>query len=144
MSLPFYQQESEESCVPACLRMVLAQYDILLAEADLRICCQTTFLGTAFPDAAACARRYGLSVKEIVQASWQELQNWLSSGIYPILSVNLFPLEARWAAHAVVVETVSDDRLIYLDPLVGRRNAAKPSFVQAWQMRRGKALLITR
>jgi ABC-type bacteriocin/lantibiotic exporter with double-glycine peptidase domain len=124
--------------------MVLAHYGIVLEEAELRACCQTTFLGTAFPDASACARRYGLFTKEIAQASWQDLQEWLANSIYPILSVNLFPLEARWAAHAVVVETVSDDRVTYLDPLIGRRDAARPPFTQAWHMRRGKALLITK
>jgi ABC-type bacteriocin/lantibiotic exporter with double-glycine peptidase domain len=124
--------------------MVLAHHGILLEEAELRACCQTTFSGTAFPNASACVRRYGLFTREIVQASWQDLQNWLIDGIYPILSVNLFPLEARWAAHAVVVETVSDDRVTYLDPLVGRRSVTKPPFAQAWHMRRSKALLITK
>ncbi len=143
MSLPFFFQETSESCVAACLRMVLAYWGIKENEAVLRECCQTTHLGTTFPDAAQCARGFGLQVDEVSGVTWGDLQSWLSNDIYPILSVNLFPLEARWAAHAVVVEKADGQEVVYLDPLFGRRVADRISFEQAWQMRRSKALLIS-
>ena len=34
-SLPFYPQETPDSCVPACLRMVLASFGQMLTEAEL-------------------------------------------------------------------------------------------------------------
>ncbi len=142
MSLPFFFQETSESCVAACLRMVLAYRGIEAEEAALRECCQTTRLGTTFPDAAKCARGFGLPVDEVRDATWSDLQSWLSNDIYPILSVNLFPLEARWAAHAVVVEQADEQEIVYLDPLFGRRVTDRIPFEQAWQMRRSKAMLI--
>jgi ABC-type bacteriocin/lantibiotic exporter with double-glycine peptidase domain len=144
MTVPFLPQEQDNSCLPACVRMVMAYHGILLAEKALRECCQTNNLGTTFPEAALCFSRYGLTVREISQAAWSDLEDWLADGVYPILSINLFPLQALWAAHAVIVEAATPDGVIFIDPLRGKREASRTAFEQAWSMRRNKALLITR
>jgi len=122
--------------------MVMVHLGVDCDEATLRDCCQTSWLGTAFREAALCARSYGLTVSEITDATWADLLDWSASGVYPIISINLFPLVTRWAAHAVVVESADEHEVTYLDPLAGRRTAARVAFEQAWQMRKGKALLI--
>jgi predicted double-glycine peptidase len=58
------------------------------------------------------------------------------------VSLNLYPIETRWSFHAVVIKSVSETNVVYLDPLSGNKQANQTAFEQAWQMRRGKALLI--
>jgi ABC-type bacteriocin/lantibiotic exporter with double-glycine peptidase domain len=73
MTLPFYAQETPESCVPACLRMVLAHWGILETESILRAKCQTTHRGTNYHDAVSCVQSYGLNAKLTTKASWLDL-----------------------------------------------------------------------
>ncbi|MBS1253065.1 MAG: hypothetical protein MAG451_02110 [Anaerolineales bacterium] len=140
--LKFYPQETRLSCTPACLRMVMAHWGIEVDEATLRECCKTDGLGTVARDAVACTRRYGLRAEELRKATWDDLRRWLADGLYPILLVNLFPLDALWVFHAVVVETVTDELVTYLDPAQGQRIAEVRAFEQAWQMNRRRAIVV--
>lgn len=140
--LRFYLQETRLSCAPACLRMVMAYWGIEVDEATLRDCCKTDWLGTAAEDAVACARRYGLWAEEVREASWDDLRRWLTDGLYPILLLNLFPLDALWVFHAVVVETVTDELVTYLDPVQGPRTVEVVAFQQAWRMNRRRAIVV--
>jgi ABC-type bacteriocin/lantibiotic exporter with double-glycine peptidase domain len=122
--------------------MVMAYWGIEVDEATLRACCQTDRLGTIAKDAVACARGYGFKAEEIREATWDDLNDWLTEGLYPILLLNLFPLDALWVYHAVIVETITDDRVIYLDPAQGPRTAEASAFEQAWQMNRRRAIIV--
>jgi ABC-type bacteriocin/lantibiotic exporter with double-glycine peptidase domain len=46
LNVPFYRQEHEHTCVPACPRMVLEFFGTALTEDDLARRCSTTVLGT--------------------------------------------------------------------------------------------------
>ncbi len=144
MTPPFYPQETGESCVPACIRMVLAYWGVELTESYLRDCCLTTSLGTSFIDAASCIRQLDLKADSITNATISDLRLWLVDGYFPVVSLNLFPLTTKWAAHAVVVVAVGESTVTYLDPLWGQRTSDLVPFEQAWQMRRGKALLVNK
>lgn len=122
--------------------MVLAHFGIHEDESSLCTCCRSSYLGTAFQDAAACVQSYQLKGDVVSGSSLNELLDWLGQGLFPIASLNLFPLDARWAARAVVVVAMTDERVILLDPLVGRRQVDRMAFDQAWLMRRRKTLYI--
>jgi len=123
--------------------MVLAYWGVELAEAYLRDCCSTTSLGTRFVDAAECIRQLDLKADNITNATMSDLRLWLADGCFPVVSLNLFPLTTKWAAHAVVVVAMSESAVTYLDPLWGQRTSDLIPFEQAWQMRRGKVLLVS-
>ena len=142
MSLTLFLQETRISCTVACLRMVLAHSGILVDEATLRAGCKTTESGTRAQDAAACARQYGFEAEEVSNARWQELEEWLAAGIYPIILLNLFPLRLLWVKHAVIAESADQDRVTYLDPIYGRQEAEITVFDQAWAMNRYRAILV--
>jgi ATP-binding cassette, subfamily B, bacterial len=141
--LPFYPQETDYSCVPACLRMVMASLGIQVDEATLRVCCETDPKGTASTATILCALSYGLYAFETSNASWSELVHWIEQNVYPIVYINLFPLDMVWGLHAVVVEAITKDTVIFLDPLVGRRQATLAPFEQAWQMSRQRMIVVT-
>lgn len=46
--------------------------------------------------------------------------------------------------HAVVMESVGEETIIYLDPIYGRKSAAVVSFDQAWAMNRRRAIVVRR
>lgn len=141
--LTFYAQETRVSCVPACIRMVLAYWGLEIDEATLCGCCQTDLSGTAIKAAVACVNRLGFRAVDVREATREDLKSWLSNGVFPILYLNLFPLDALWVQHAVVVEDVTTEVSAYLDPAQGRRMAHLSAFEQAWQMQKGRAILIS-
>lgn len=141
---PFIEQESEESCLPACLRMMLAHWGVAVDEAALRECCQTTWFGSRLEDVVACAQTHGLQAELREGAAWADLLGWLAQGYFPIVTLNLLPLAGRVAMHAVIVIVATQRRVTYLDPELGQRRAARKALEQAWQMRGGRALLLAR
>src|SRR5438445_12853876 len=46
LKVPHFRQELEYSCIPACVRMVLAHYGAIRTEADLRLLLDTKPTGT--------------------------------------------------------------------------------------------------
>ena len=112
--LTFYAQETRVSCVPACVRMVMAYWGIEIDEATLRACCETDRSGTAAKAAVACVGRLGLRTFEVRAATLDDLRGWLGNGIFPIVYLNLFPLDTLWVQHAVVVEDVTGEAIAYL------------------------------
>jgi hypothetical protein len=49
LNVPHFRQELEYSCVPACVRMVLAHYGDIRTEADLRLLLDTEPTGARAP-----------------------------------------------------------------------------------------------
>ncbi|MBI5052515.1 MAG: hypothetical protein HZB52_04525 [Chloroflexi bacterium] len=72
MSLTFLPQETRYSCTVACLRMVMAHFDISIEESELRECCKTTEQGTLAREAVKCAQQHGLNAKEIREIQFTE------------------------------------------------------------------------
>ena len=121
----------------------MAHLGIQVDEATLRACCETDRKGTTPTATINCALSYGLQAFETSNASWPDLMHWVGQNFYPIVYINLFPLDALWGLHAVIVESITKDKVIFLDPLVGRRQAAIAAFEQAWQMNRRRMIVIT-
>lgn len=116
---------------------------IQVDEAILRACCGTDRGGTAPASAVSCALSYGLQAFEISNASWSDLVHGVEQNVYPIVYINLFPLDLMWGLYAVIVEAVAKDTVIFRDPWIGRRQAAISPFAQAWQMSRQHMMIIT-
>jgi ABC-type bacteriocin/lantibiotic exporter with double-glycine peptidase domain len=124
--------------------MVMAHFGIsFVKESDLYECCQTSQIGTHADDVVACARYHGLNATHFRQCQVSDLQSWLAEGLYPIALINTYPLIARWCNHAVVVTTVGDEAIEYLDPARERQQSSVVSFLQAWQMNGNRVILVT-
>ncbi len=87
--LPFYRQETPDSCVPACLRMVLAGLGVDRPEGLLRQMCDCTVLGTDALNAVDAARNLGFPLAHKENLSMAQLITVLQSGCFPIVYVDL-------------------------------------------------------
>jgi ABC-type bacteriocin/lantibiotic exporter with double-glycine peptidase domain len=140
--LPFYRQEEPYSCVPACLRMVLAGKGYLMSESALRECCDCTFLGTDALKAIDALRSMGFSNSSKCTLRFPELMEELNAGFYPIVFVNLLPIDGFNDPHAMVIIAVDDESANLYDPLQGERRLPRSTFDTAWAMMRNLAILV--
>jgi ABC-type bacteriocin/lantibiotic exporter with double-glycine peptidase domain len=139
--LPFYRQETPDSCVPACLRMVLAGLGVFVDEAELRQICDCG-LGTDAFRAVQAARQLGFPNAIKQNLIWAELINSLEQRNYPIVYVNLLPIDQKQGTHAMVVTAADDAVVAVYDPMVGKRNLERGTFEQAWQLTNGLTILV--
>jgi ABC-type bacteriocin/lantibiotic exporter with double-glycine peptidase domain len=65
--LQFHQQETPDSCVPACIRMVLLTMGTDISEAELRERCDYTIFGTTALMAVDTLRALGFTRSRIRQ-----------------------------------------------------------------------------
>jgi predicted double-glycine peptidase len=80
------------------------------------------------------------SIKQTLRFSQLGLE--LDAGIYPIVFVNLLPVDGVNDAHAMVVLSVDDENVMVCDPLQGERLLPRATFDTAWAMMRNLAILI--
>ncbi len=115
---PFWKQEQPESCVPACVRIILASHNIVRSEAEIYQCCETDVDGTLPSAAARCIRSFGLPVRsERLSRGIEALRTHLSNS-QAIVYINLAPLLGVQTIHAVIVASIqSQEGLIsVIDP----------------------------
>src|SRR5437588_723723 len=104
----FHKQETLDSCAPACLRMVLSSFSLDLPEAELRRLCDCTFDGTDALKVMDAARQLGFINTAKYTLSIGELEAIATGGQFPIVFVDLTPIDGIYQAHALVVISVSD------------------------------------
>jgi ABC-type bacteriocin/lantibiotic exporter with double-glycine peptidase domain len=140
--LPFYKQEKSYSCVPACLRMVLAAQGQIVNESELRERCDCTFLGTEALNAVDALRTMGFINSSKCTLRIAELIVELHAGLYPIVFVNLLPIDGINDPHAIVVTAIDEDEVKVSDPLQGERLLPRSTFDTAWAMMRNLTILV--
>lgn len=134
--LPYYSQETGESCLPACLRMVLASYEEHFTEKHLRDLCNCQpGMGTLSSDVVRAARSLGFT-NSAETYDWRllDLRDVIRSGIFPIVGVNLYQLRGTWSPHAQVVVKVTVRSVDVHDPLLGRMCLMARTFERAWEI----------
>lgn len=142
---PFHSQETPDSCVPACLRMVFGSFGMDIAESALREQCDCMpWFGTNALMAVDAAQRLGFAGTANHTLTLAELQNLVAAGHYPIVFVDLNPLDGVEAIHALVVTAFAEESVVVLDPLVGERTLSLQSFTTAWALRHRLAILVER
>lgn len=141
---PCYRQETDESCLPACLRMVLAAEGRRMSEKRLRkLChCQPAW-GTLSSDVVSAAHALGFTQSvETYQLRLRDLRDYIHSGVFPIVGVNLYELRGSWSPHAQVVVKVTARSVEVHDPLLGHLWLLARTFERAWEIEDYLTLLI--
>ena len=124
--------------------MVLHSFGVEAAESELRELCDCTSFGTEALKAIDAARRLGFTQTAKHTLTLAELQRELARGLYPIVYLNLLPLDGVKGEHAVVVVAQGKDFITIYDPLRGERKIARPVFAAAWAVMRNLAILLER
>lgn len=141
---PFYKQELDYSCVPACLRMVLAASGIFKTERELRELCDCTALdGTTALKVIDAARALGFTATRKQNLAFEELAGELVKGLYPIVYVEalLFPSRPP-QKHAIVIIGITENEVQVLDPVRGEFTFLTEDFLHEWNAMRQLAILI--
>ncbi|HWQ36499.1 MAG TPA: cysteine peptidase family C39 domain-containing protein [Blastocatellia bacterium] len=130
---PFYEQEKDNSCLPACLRMVLAARGLLLTENQVReLCDWSPRTSVSSTSVVAAARALGfIHSREDYGLRLHDLRDELRSGLFPIVGVDLQPY-GRIGLHAQVVVSVASRGITVQDPLLGQFVTSLLVFEQAW------------
>lgn len=140
--LPFYKQETSDSCVPACLRMVFSSIGFEISEAELRLLCDCTFEGTTALKAVDAARKLGFPGTRKYNLSLTELDKLLADGVPPIVFVEMYPIAGIFQVHALIVTQITPFSIQVIDPEIGERVLPTQVFRTAWEQRNNLAILI--
>jgi ABC-type bacteriocin/lantibiotic exporter with double-glycine peptidase domain len=140
--LIFHKQETLYSCVPACLRMVLSAFEVDISEVELRQQCDCTAFGTEALKAVDAVRNLGFSGTAKCTLTINELYFLLEVNLYPIVFVNLLPIDGVKVSHAMIVVAIAQEIVTVYDPLQGERNLPHSTFDTAWAMMHNLAILV--
>ncbi|MFN7948996.1 MAG: cysteine peptidase family C39 domain-containing protein [Blastocatellia bacterium] len=130
---PFYEQEKDNSCLPTCLRMVLAAHGLLLTENQVReLCDWNPRTSVSSTSVVAAARALGfIHSREDYGLRLHDLRDELRSGLFPIVGVDPQSY-GRIGLHAQVVVSVASRGITVQDPLLGQFVTSLLVFEQAW------------
>ena len=130
---PFYAQEKFDSCLPACLRMVLAAKGMIFSEDELRELCGWTPGGAvSSTSVVAAARALGfVHSREDYELRLHDLRDLTRAGIFPIVGINLAPY-GQIGQHAQVVVAVTARGVAVQDPMLGQFVTKLLVFERAW------------
>jgi hypothetical protein len=128
--LPLHQQQKENTCALACLRMVLAAFGTEVAESEIEAVATMEEGGTLIDELERLARHFGLDAK-IEETTPADLDRILKEGKLPIAYIDrlVFELNPRQRAkhplraakvHAVIPIRLSPSSITFHDPLPPR------------------------
>lgn len=122
--------------------MVFSHFNLSVSEAELRARCDCTIFGADAPYAVDVARQFGFTKTDIHNLSLDELQNILAEGHYPIVYVNLLPIDGREGTHALVALEIENGAVTVYDPDQGERLLPIGAFFKAWNLKRNLAIVV--
>ncbi len=123
--------------------MVLGSFGLDIPESELRKLCDCTPLfGADALMAVDTARHLGFTGTTKYTLTTDELRRCVTAGYFPIVFVNLKPIDNISDIHALVVIEFSQEGVTVLDPLVGERVLPIETFSTAWELRHNLAILV--
>lgn len=138
--LRWHKQETEYSCLPACLKSVLEYYGILETEGALRIRCKSKAVSTHPLNAVECARSYGLE-SYLDNLNVDELRNLLKANIPPIINLLMFESEPQ-ALHSVILTSITKKHVKVINPESGFVMIPLHEFLHIWNAADQTAIVI--
>lgn len=127
---PFFRQERSETCMLACLRMLLAHQGTAVSESALveQVSLEE---GGLDPDVLArLAKRNGLPARAR-QLDLTAIRSLIDNEQFPIVLVDRTVLDDEFAIHAVIPVRFTRQFVVLLDPLRGERRVSIRKFEQA-------------
>jgi ABC-type bacteriocin/lantibiotic exporter with double-glycine peptidase domain len=124
--------------------MVLLGLNTDVPEAELRLLCDCTFSGTSALKAVDAARQLGFAQTAKHTLSLEELDAVVADERFPIVFVDLTPIDGLYQSHAFVVIGMSRSDIHVYDPARGERLIPQSLFEIAWARRRKVAIIVER
>lgn len=125
--------------------MVLGGFGVDLSESELRTLCDCTPLyGTDARQAVDVARQLGFTATSKHNLSPADLESILRDGDYPIVFVDLRPIDGIPEQHALVITEMDANFVMVLDPFKGERLLPLDDFLLAWDWQRNLTIIVKR
>jgi ABC-type bacteriocin/lantibiotic exporter with double-glycine peptidase domain len=124
--------------------MVLAGFGQYYSEAELRQRCDCTMFGTEAFQAVEAARSLGFSKTNKYNLSLKDLTALLLDDLYPIVYVELQPIDQTFGTHAMVILSIDEMTVHILDPMVGERALMRSAFETGWALTKGLTIVVDR
>lgn len=131
---PFYEQEQEWTCGPACMRMVMERVGVKKTEKQLiRLMHTTPIKGTGIREFPALAERFQLNYVVNRNSSIDELVDAYRNGYNIIIC---YYYKNKQEDHYAVLKEIDDEDIYLLDPWVGPEHRYNLNhFVSIWRTR---------
>jgi len=121
--------------------MILEMHGLEINEDALSERCRTTTYGTLANDLVQAARDFGFDARK-EYATLDDLRQYLTQNIFPILYINLLVIDGYNATHAIILEEISEEEITNLDPRMGHRKIDIELFNYSWQRSKNIAIII--
>jgi Peptidase C39 family len=108
----------------------------------LRQLCDCTPFGTEALKAVDAVRNLGFSRTAKCTLTTDELFAQLEANLYPIVFVNLLPVDGVKVAHTMIIVALAEEMVTVYDPLQGERNLLRSTFDTAWAMMHNLTILV--
>ncbi len=122
--------------------MVFSAFGLEATEAELRALCDCTIFGTDALKAVDAARQLGFAKTIKSNLSFDDLAELAAAGYFPIVYVDLRPIQAHAGFHTLVIIEVEQARVAVYDPAVGERQLPCSTFVTAWALQRNLTIIV--
>ncbi len=135
LGIPHYKQSTPDTCLPACVRMVLAHLGKVHDEHELaQVMGTVRGLGTNPENAIVGLERIGYRALWFENATFERLNNLLQHEWPVIVFVRAADLpHGRAGLHAIVLIAMTADQVTCLDPSLDEPlNLALPAFLSTW------------
>ncbi len=131
MNIPFYEQETDWTCGPASMRMVLDALGIKKSEKQLIKLLRTNKQVGTWNESFPClAEKYKLNYVAERNSTLSSLRNYLRKGYLLIVS---YYLPKDKVSHYSVVKKISRGFIYFLDPFQGPSHKYKINqFIKLW------------
>lgn len=141
-----FQQETDYTCLPACIRIVLNFFGDGKPEKEIASACHTAKAGTRFRDAVHAIRSYGYEVTQIQDGSLDELFTSILNKEPVIVVLGAEHLSyGDFGSHAVVVIGFQGRNITIIEPAFGKEiQMDLLEFLKAWQSRGKKGIIMHR
>jgi ABC-type bacteriocin/lantibiotic exporter with double-glycine peptidase domain len=125
--------------------MVLAALGHTFTEAEIRSRCGHTKVGMRLSQIGAGLADLPIAVEYHMDWSLDDLSDALRGSSYPIVGIDLRPIEGLFAFHAVVLVEITSDSLLVHDSRYeqGPRTMGLTAFKAAWESAEREAVVIT-
>ncbi len=145
LQLTPFKQEHPHTCLPACIRMVLAYWGRDYAESELaQVCGAIPVWGTLPSDAVEGLTSLGYHALWFEYATLERLLALLAQSwpVITFLRASDLP-HGRAGLHAIVLEGIEADKAVYVDPALGTElRMPLADFLTAWSALDNQGMVI--
>lgn len=138
MKVTYHKQETDYSCFPACIRMLLDYHAVKKEEKELRLLSHTTPLkGGSWPRVKDGLKQLNIEFEWGINFSLDELKGLIQHDIPVVVSIDItFFGGDEHQNHTVVVTDVTEEVVIIHDPERGESmQIDAKQFLEAWSDR---------